>query len=83
VSEAVALADRIVLIEEGRIAMDERVALARPRERGAAGFARLEAKVLQRVMRQAPQAQGQVPSHAGAHAEPGATTAQLNVSWAT
>ncbi|MCY1231879.1 Aliphatic sulfonates import ATP-binding protein SsuB [compost metagenome] len=83
VSEAVALADRIVLIEDGRIAMDERVALARPRERGAAGFAQLEAKVLQRVMRQAPQAQGQVPSHAGAHAEPGATTAQLNVSWAT
>ncbi|MGY2487772.1 ATP-binding cassette domain-containing protein [Cupriavidus sp. CP313] len=82
VSEAVALADRIVLIEDGHIAMDERVALARPRERGAAGFAQLEAKVLQRVMRQAPQAQGQVPSHAGAHADPAATTAPLNVSWA-
>ncbi|MNF15868.1 aliphatic sulfonates transport ATP-binding subunit [compost metagenome] len=60
--------------------MDERVALARPRERGAAGFAQLEAAVLQRVMRQAPQAQ--VPSHAGAHADPAATTAPLNVSWA-
>ncbi|UIF84938.1 ATP-binding cassette domain-containing protein [Cupriavidus sp. UYPR2.512] len=80
VSEAVALADRIVLIEDGRIAMDERVALARPRERGAARFAQLEARVLQRVMRQAPQAQ--VPSHAGAHAGPAATTAPANVSWA-
>ncbi|TDF63671.1 ATP-binding cassette domain-containing protein [Cupriavidus sp. L7L] len=56
VSEAVALADRIVLIEDGHIAMDERVALARPRERSAAGFAQLEAAVLQRVMRQAPAA---------------------------
>ncbi|MBP0637797.1 ATP-binding cassette domain-containing protein [Cupriavidus sp. AcVe19-6a] len=56
VPEAVALADRIVLIEDGHIAMDERVALARPRQRGDAGFARLEAAVLQRVMRQAPAA---------------------------
>ncbi|BDB24589.1 ATP-binding cassette domain-containing protein [Cupriavidus sp. P-10] len=56
VSEAVALADRIVLIEDGHIAMDEPVALARPRERGAAGFAQLEASVLQRVMRQTPAA---------------------------
>jgi sulfonate transport system ATP-binding protein len=54
VSEAVALADRVVLIEEQRIALDERVALARPRSRGSAGFAALEDRVLRRVLRQPP-----------------------------
>ncbi|WP_354685226.1 ATP-binding cassette domain-containing protein [Cupriavidus necator] len=76
VSEAVALGDRIVLIEDGRIAMDQRVPLARPRERGAAGFAQLEAAVLQRVMlRQTAQAQ---PSEAVPETAP----APLTVSWA-
>ncbi|SOZ16798.1 ALIPHATIC SULFONATES transport protein; ABC TRANSPORTER, ATP-BINDING component [Cupriavidus taiwanensis] len=78
VSEAVALADRIVLIEDGRIAMDTRVALARPRERGAAGFAQLEAEVLQRVMRPSPPAAGK----AGAQPAAPAASAPLNVSWA-
>lgn len=50
VSEAVALADRIVLVEEGRITLDERVALSRPREHGEAGFAQLESRVLKRLM---------------------------------
>jgi sulfonate transport system ATP-binding protein len=50
VSEAVALADRIVLVEEGRITLDERVALSRPREHGEAGFAKLESRVLKRLM---------------------------------
>ncbi|MEM5277051.1 ATP-binding cassette domain-containing protein [Cupriavidus taiwanensis] len=77
VAEAVALADRIVLIEDGRIAMDTRVALARPRERGAAGFAQLEAEVLQRVMRPAPPA-----GSAGAQAAAPAAPAPLHVSWA-
>lgn len=77
VSEAVALADRIVLIEDGRIAMDTRVALARPRERGAAGFAQLEAEVLQRVMRPAPAA-----APAAAQAAAPAAAAPLNVKWA-
>lgn len=54
VSEAVALADRVVLIEEHRIAFDETVTLPRPRSRGAADFAALEDRVLQRVLR--PQA---------------------------
>ncbi|SOY47399.1 ALIPHATIC SULFONATES transport protein; ABC TRANSPORTER, ATP-BINDING component [Cupriavidus taiwanensis] len=78
VAEAVALADRIVLIEDGRIAMDTRVALARPRERGAAGFAQLEAEVLRRVMRPSPPAAGQ----GGAQAAAPAASAPLNVSWA-
>ncbi|QOT74751.1 ATP-binding cassette domain-containing protein [Cupriavidus basilensis] len=51
VSEAVALADRVVLIEDGRIALDQRVALPRPRQRGSAVFAQLEDAVLRRVMR--------------------------------
>ncbi|WER47245.1 ATP-binding cassette domain-containing protein [Cupriavidus sp. WKF15] len=54
VSEAVALADRIVLIEDGRVAMDEPVALARPRQRGSAAFAQLEERVLRRVMQHTP-----------------------------
>jgi sulfonate transport system ATP-binding protein len=49
VTEAVALADRVVLIENHRIALDERVPLARPRARGP-GFDAIEARVLQRVL---------------------------------
>lgn len=54
VSEAVALADRVVLIEDHRIAFDERVRLVRPRAHGAAGFAAVEERVLQRVLGQRP-----------------------------
>ena len=49
VTEAVALADRVVLIEDHRIVLDERVPLARPRARGAA-FDAIEDRVLQRVL---------------------------------
>jgi len=51
VHEAVALGDRILLIEEGRIALDQPVPLARPRARASAGFAALEEYVLQRVLK--------------------------------
>jgi len=50
VSEAVALADRILLVEEGRITLDEAVHLPRSREHGEPGFAVLEGRVLQRLM---------------------------------
>jgi sulfonate transport system ATP-binding protein len=50
VAEAVALADRVVLIEEGRIALDARIDLPRPRHRGSPAFARLEEAILNRVM---------------------------------
>lgn len=50
VSEAVALADRVILIEEGQIALDLQVALARPRVRDA-GFAHFEQILLDRVLR--------------------------------
>nr|WP_246737267.1 ATP-binding cassette domain-containing protein [Nordella sp. HKS 07] len=46
VGEAVALADRVVLLDEGRVALDLPVALPRPRRRGTPGFAALEKKIL-------------------------------------
>ena len=51
VHEAVALGDRILLVEEGRIALDQPVPLDRPRARASAGFAALEEHVLQRVLK--------------------------------
>ncbi|MFC7513425.1 ATP-binding cassette domain-containing protein [Herbaspirillum sp. GCM10030257] len=50
VQEAIALADRVVLIEDGRITLDERITLARPRARGNPAFARLEELILSRVL---------------------------------
>lgn len=52
VSEAVALADRVLLIEDHRISLDDAVPLPRPRERGDAKFAALEDRVLRRVLQQ-------------------------------
>jgi len=54
VAEAVALADRVLLVEDGRITLDEPVMLARPRKHGAAAFAQLEGRVLERVLGEAP-----------------------------
>ncbi|WP_437609004.1 aliphatic sulfonates ABC transporter ATP-binding protein [Erwinia sp. V71] len=54
VSEAVVLADRVLLIEEGRIGLDLTVDLPRPRRRGSAKLAQLEAEVLDRVMTRTP-----------------------------
>jgi sulfonate transport system ATP-binding protein len=50
VSEAVAIADRVLLIEEGRIGLDLHVDLARPRARGSHRLATLETEVLNRVL---------------------------------
>ncbi|WP_027818310.1 ATP-binding cassette domain-containing protein [Paraburkholderia bannensis] len=50
VHEAVALGDRILLVEQGRIALDQNVSLERPRARADARFAALEESVLQRVL---------------------------------
>ena len=61
VQEAVALADRVVLIEDGAIALDERVNLPRPRSRGDAAFAALEKRVLDRVL-QRPGEEDNTPS---------------------
>ena len=50
VHEAVALGDRILLVESGRIALDQPVPLARPRSRADTRFAELEHAVLTRVL---------------------------------
>lgn len=52
VSEAVALADRVVLIEEGRIALNLPIPLERPRRRGSAELARLEGIILEKLLGQ-------------------------------
>ncbi|MFB9327882.1 ATP-binding cassette domain-containing protein [Paenibacillus aurantiacus] len=49
VSEAVALADRVVLVEQGGITLDAPVALSRPRDRDS-GFSHYERIILERVM---------------------------------
>ena len=50
VTEAVALGDRIVVIDHGAITADIPVDLARPRQRGSAEFARVEAEILERLL---------------------------------
>ncbi|ACR29051.1 ATP-binding cassette domain-containing protein [Burkholderia glumae] len=54
VQEAVALGDRILLIEAGKIALDQPVPLDRPRARASASFAALEDRVLRRVLKGGP-----------------------------
>ena len=51
VSEAAALADRIVLLDGGRISVIEAIPHARPRRRGDAALAEIEGRILARLMR--------------------------------
>ena len=57
VAEAITLADRVVLIEGGRVALEETIALSRPRTRGSAKFAVLEERILRRVLNGAARAE--------------------------
>ena len=50
VAEAVALADRVLLIEDGRITLDMTVDLPRPRARGSREFAAIESRLLARLL---------------------------------
>ena len=50
VSEAVAIADRVILIEDGEVGLDLIVELKRPRVRGSHRLAALETEVLNRVL---------------------------------
>lgn len=54
VSEAVTVADRVILIDQGQIGMDLTVDLPRPRRKGSARLAELEAEVLERVLTPQP-----------------------------
>jgi sulfonate transport system ATP-binding protein len=51
VSEAVALADRILLLDNGRVALDEAVDLPRPRRRGDPQAATIEGLILDRLLK--------------------------------
>jgi sulfonate transport system ATP-binding protein len=51
VAEAVALADRVLMIEDGEIALDLRIDLPRPRERGSVEVAALEGAILRDLFR--------------------------------
>lgn len=50
VAEAVALADRVLVIEDGRIAHDVTVNAVRPRQRGSAELAGLEGSILSHLL---------------------------------
>jgi sulfonate transport system ATP-binding protein len=50
VTEAVALADRILLLDAGRVAMDVTVDLPRPRRRGDPAAAAIEGRILDRLL---------------------------------
>ena len=54
VAEAISLADRVILIEGGRVAFNEIVNIPRPRTRGSARFAALEERILGRVLQRRP-----------------------------
>ncbi|QNN58269.1 ATP-binding cassette domain-containing protein [Diaphorobacter ruginosibacter] len=68
VQEAVALADRVILIEDGRIALDQRIDLPRPRSQGDASFAAIEKHILDRVLQkpgvEEPEPERLLPAHA-------------------
>ncbi|WP_312514867.1 ATP-binding cassette domain-containing protein [Stutzerimonas nitrititolerans] len=63
VAEAVAVADRVILIEDGAIGLDLNVQLPRPRNRGSAALAALEAQVLDRVLQRPALAERPEPIH--------------------
>jgi sulfonate transport system ATP-binding protein len=56
VAEAVALADRVLVIEDGRIAHDIHVDIPRPRRRGSADLAALEGSILRGLLQSADEA---------------------------
>jgi sulfonate transport system ATP-binding protein len=59
VAEAISLADRVILIEGGRVALDEVVNIPRPRTRGSVRFAALEERILGRVLQRRPMVEAQ------------------------
>lgn len=57
VTEALTLADRVVLIENGKIALDLEIPFARPRRRGSVQFGALEEKLLATLLKSNAQTQ--------------------------
>jgi sulfonate transport system ATP-binding protein len=56
VGEAVALGDRVILIDDGRVVLDLAVDLPRPRKRGTPEFGALEAQILDKLFGDDPRA---------------------------
>jgi sulfonate transport system ATP-binding protein len=52
VEEAVYLADRVIVIEDGCVALDLPIHLPRPRNEGSPAFAELKARILDRILKQ-------------------------------
>ncbi|MGD0303029.1 MAG: aliphatic sulfonate ABC transporter ATP-binding protein, partial [Bryobacteraceae bacterium] len=50
VSEAVTLADRVVVVEDGLVPMIRRIEQARPRIRGDAALSEIEGEILARIL---------------------------------
>ena len=51
VNEALTLADRVILIEGGRVKLDLKVDLPRPRQRSAVDFTTLEDQILRELLK--------------------------------
>ena len=51
VAEAVMLADRVLMIEDGQIALNHHIDLPRPRQRGSPNLAALEGRILRELFR--------------------------------
>jgi sulfonate transport system ATP-binding protein len=49
VDEAIGLADRVLVLADGEITLDQRVRLARPRDRGGRGFLALRSRLLREL----------------------------------
>ncbi|MEN9873974.1 MAG: hypothetical protein RL186_871, partial [Pseudomonadota bacterium] len=56
VGEAVALGDRVILIDHGQIVLDLKIDLPRPRKRGTPEFGALEAQILDKLFGDDPRA---------------------------
>lgn len=77
VDEAVALADRVVLIDAGGIALDVPIPLPRPRERGSAAFAAVKGRILNRVLGRHVATQSELHSWNGYSSTAVATTLEI------
>jgi sulfonate transport system ATP-binding protein len=58
VAEAVALADRVLVIEDGLVSHDVTVDIPRPRRRGSADLAALEGSILRHLLKSSDDPQG-------------------------
>jgi sulfonate transport system ATP-binding protein len=61
VEEAIALADRVLVMDEGRWSLDVRVSLPRPRDRSDPEFARRRKEILAAILGRAPWTAGKLP----------------------